>query len=78
MKSNKNILIVGGTGFIGYHLAEHVINNGWNVSSIIVFYLETIRFQDIRVIRNGIICYWNIGFVCVLFQIRLKSGEIVR
>ena len=34
MKSNKHILIVGGTGFIGYHLAKRSLNKGWKVTSI--------------------------------------------
>ena len=34
MKSNKNILIVGGTGFIGYHLAKTSLKRGWLVTSI--------------------------------------------
>ena len=29
-----NILIVGGTGFIGYHLAKTCLEKGWKVSSI--------------------------------------------
>jgi nucleoside-diphosphate-sugar epimerase len=28
------ILIVGGTGFIGYHLAKQCLKKNWNVSSI--------------------------------------------
>ena len=30
----KKILIAGGTGFIGYHLAKKCIQKGWNVTSI--------------------------------------------
>lgn len=30
----KSILIVGGTGFVGYHLAKKCINKNWLVSSI--------------------------------------------
>jgi len=30
----KNILIVGGTGFIGYHLAKKSLAKGWQVTSI--------------------------------------------
>jgi len=30
----KNILIVGGTGFIGYHLANKSLKKGWQVTSI--------------------------------------------
>ena len=34
MKIKKKILIVGGTGFIGYHLAKRAIKRGWQVTSI--------------------------------------------
>ena len=34
MSNQKNILIIGGTGFIGYHLASKAIKKGWHVTSI--------------------------------------------
>ena len=34
MKLTKNILIVGGTGFIGYHLAKNSLKRSWSVTSI--------------------------------------------
>ena len=34
MKAKTNILIVGGTGFIGYHLAKKSLKKRWNVTSI--------------------------------------------
>lgn len=34
MRSKNNILIVGGTGFIGYHLAKKTLKKGWRVTSI--------------------------------------------
>jgi len=34
LNSRKNILIVGGTGFIGYHLAAKSLKKGWKVTSI--------------------------------------------
>ncbi len=34
MKSKKKILIVGGTGFIGYHLARKALKRDWKVTSI--------------------------------------------
>lgn len=34
MSSKNNILIVGGTGFIGYHLAKKTLKKGWRVTSI--------------------------------------------
>ena len=30
----NNILIIGGTGFIGYHLAKKCLSKGWNVYSV--------------------------------------------
>jgi|TARA_B100001964_G_C14148222_1_gene560759 nucleoside-diphosphate-sugar epimerase len=34
LSNNNNILIVGGTGFIGFHLAKKCLAKGWNVTSI--------------------------------------------
>ena len=34
MKKNKKILIVGGTGFIGYHLAKKCLRKGWDTHSL--------------------------------------------
>ena len=34
MNNKKKILIVGGTGFIGYHLAKKSLRKGWKVTSI--------------------------------------------
>ena len=34
MNSKNNILIVGGTGFIGYHLAKRALERSWKVTSI--------------------------------------------
>ena len=34
MNLKKNILIVGGTGFIGYHLAKKSLKKGWQVTSV--------------------------------------------
>ena len=34
MNSENNILIIGGTGFIGYHLAKRSLKKGWAVTSI--------------------------------------------
>ena len=51
MNSQNNILIVGGTGFIGYHLAKKVLKKGWNVTSISskppkkIRYLSGVNYQ---------------------------------
>lgn len=34
MSSKNSILIVGGTGFIGYHLSKQSLKKGWKVTSI--------------------------------------------
>ena len=34
MNPKNNILIVGGTGFIGYHLAKKALQKNWKVTSI--------------------------------------------
>ena len=44
MKSKNNILIVGGTGFIGYHLAKNSLQKGWKVTSISTKKPKKIRF----------------------------------
>ena len=43
----KKILIVGGTGFIGYHLAKKCLTKGWLVSSF-----STSRPKKIRKIKK--------------------------
>jgi len=40
----KKILIVGGTGFLGYHLAKKCIEKGWNVTSVSTNKPKKIRF----------------------------------
>jgi len=44
---NNNILIVGGTGFIGYHLAKKCLAKGWQVTSISTKRPKKIRYLKI-------------------------------
>ena len=41
---SKNILIVGGTGFIGFHLAKKCLEKGWQVTSISLKPPKKIRY----------------------------------
>ena len=44
MKKNKvRILIAGGTGFIGYHLAKKCLNLGWSVTIFAIHKPKRIR-----------------------------------
>ena len=40
----KNILIVGGTGFVGYHLAKSCLKKNWKVTSISIKKPKKIRY----------------------------------
>ena len=33
-QKHRKMLIIGGSGFIGYHLAKLVLKKGWNIDSI--------------------------------------------
>tara|TARA_B100001123_G_scaffold444421_1_gene593240 strand:+ start:61 stop:972 length:912 start_codon:yes stop_codon:yes gene_type:complete len=47
LKNKNSILIVGGTGFIGYHLAKKSLKKGWKVTSI-----STKRPKKIRYLKR--------------------------
>ena len=44
MSPKNKILIVGGTGFIGYHLAKRAIKKGWEVTSVSTRKPKKIRY----------------------------------
>ena len=55
MKLKKKILIVGGTGFIGYHLAKKSLKKGWQVTSISSRHPKKIRFlKKVKYIQSDI------------------------
>ena len=53
---NKNILVTGGTGFIGFHLLKSVKSMGWAATSVSLNppikcrYVEDVRYlnEDMR------------------------------
>ena len=70
MNPKRNILIIGGTGFIGYHLAKKSLKKGWQVTSISskppkkIRYLSKVKYIlcDItkkKSLRNKIKKYFN-------------------
>jgi len=55
LKTKKKILIVGGTGFIGYHLAKKCLKKSWQVTSISSKKPKKIRFlKKVKYIRSDI------------------------
>ncbi len=55
MNPKNNILIVGGTGFIGYHLAKQSLKKGWRVTSISTNPPKKIRYlSKVKYIRCDI------------------------
>ena len=55
MIKNRKLLIVGGTGFIGYHLAKRCLKMKWEVTSISSKSPKKIRFlPDVKYIRCNI------------------------
>lgn len=52
----KKILIIGGTGFLGFHLAKKCIKKNWDVTSISTHKPKKIRFlQDVKYLFVNII-----------------------
>ena len=58
---NKKILIVGGTGFLGYHLAKKCISKGWSVTSIStnkpkkIRYLSKVKYLILDITKKKLI-----------------------
>ncbi len=68
----KKILIVGGTGFIGYHLAKESLKKNWEVSSI-----STRKVKKIRFLKKVKYIYCDISKKQSLKKIKNKHYDYV-
>ena len=51
----KKILIIGGTGFLGYHLAKYCLKKNFKVTSISINFPKQVRFlKKVRYIKCDI------------------------
>lgn len=63
-KLKNNLLVIGGTGFIGRHLIMSAINSGYNVSSISLnLPEEEFRIQGVNYYKGNIIDLSSIKFI---------------
>ena len=56
MYKKKNILIIGGTGFLGFNLAKHCISRGWTVVSV-----STSKPKKIRKLPDAMYVFLDIS-----------------
>lgn len=92
MKIKKKILVVGGTGFIGYHLSKHCLKKGWKVTSFsknqpkeirklkLVNYIEGDLFfkKDLKKIKGNFDYVVNLGgYVDHLNKIRTHNSHYI-
>jgi len=53
---NETVLVTGGTGFIGCHVIEHLLNNGYKVVLLKRSFSKTWRIKGFQ---SRITCYNN-------------------
>ena len=70
--NSPNILIVGGTGFLGYHLARACLKLKWNVSSIST--KKPLKFRKIKSVKYY---FMDISKKKSLFNISKKNFDYV-
>ena len=58
---SKKILIIGGTGFLGYHIAKKCLKKKWNVTSVStkkpkkIRYLSKVKYLILDITKKKLI-----------------------
>ena len=72
MKNKKKLLVVGGTGFLGFHLCKEAIKKGWIVTSLSsnkpkrIRYLSKVRYLICNISKKKEINKINLNFDYVI------------
>ena len=78
MKKNKKILIVGGTGFIGYYLAKKCLKKKWSVVSFSKNYPRKIRFlKNVKYLRGDLSVKKDLKKITQTFDYVVNLGGYV-
>jgi len=54
MYKGKNVLVTGGTGLIGFHLVELLLEKGANVRTVVHFRRVPIEFRDVEIVYGDL------------------------
>ncbi len=78
MKKDKKILIVGGTGFIGYYLAKKCLKKKWSVVSFSKNYPRKIRFlKNVKYLRGDLSVKKDLKKITQTFDYVVNLGGYV-
>ena len=72
MKNKKKLLVIGGTGFLGFHLCKEALKKGWAITSIStnkpkkIRYLKKIKYLICDIGKKNEIAKINSNFEYVV------------
>ena len=72
MKNKTKLLVVGGTGFLGFHICKEAIKKGWSVTSI-----STNKPKSIRYLKKVKYLICNIGKKKELIKIKSNFDYVI-
>ncbi|MBD1134942.1 NAD(P)-dependent oxidoreductase [Pelagibacterales bacterium SAG-MED47] len=72
MKNKKKLLVVGGTGFLGFHLSKEALKKGWSVTS-----LSSNKPKKIRYLKKVKYLVCNISKKKEIDKIKLNFDHVV-